>query len=121
MTVLTYLLVLYMVIDIVLIGMSMDAKLKITEADVVYVGGELGVPVKIKTEEITYVGTSEYVPKVLEYSLECAKVKRDIKGQGILENLVLVLPVIMLLLISGILIDRHMPVKNQVEVGNDRH
>ena len=114
--VLTYLLVLYMVIDIVPIGMSMDTKLKITEGDVVYVGDGLGVPVKIQTEEITYVGNSEYVPKVLDYSLECMKVKRDIKGQGVRENFILVLPVIILLLITGVLIDRHLPVKQQIEV-----
>jgi hypothetical protein len=96
--------------------MSMDVKLKITDSDIVYVGDELGVPVKIETEAITYVGNSEYVRDVLDYSLECAKVKRDIKGQGIRENFILVLPVILLLIITGVLIDRHLPVKHQVEV-----
>ena len=94
----------------------MDAKLKITESDVVYMGDNFHIPVRIETEAISYTGNSEYVREVLDYSLECVKVKKDIKGQGVKENFILVLPVIILLLITGILIDRHLPVKQQVEV-----
>ncbi len=93
----------------------MDTKLKITGSDVVYMGDNFHTPVRIETEAITYTGNSEYVREVLDYSLECVKVKRDIKGQGIKENFILVLPVVLSLLITGILIDRHLPVKHQVE------
>jgi len=94
----------------------MNVKLKIADSDVVYVGDEFHIPVRIKTEAISYTGNSEYTQEILNYSLECEKVKRDIKGQGIRENFILVLPVIILLLITGVIIDRHLPVKQQVEV-----
>ena len=94
----------------------MDVKLKITDSDVVYVGDEFHIPVRIETEAISYTGNSEYIREVLDYSLECVKVKRDIKGQGIRENFILVLPAIILLLITGVIIDRHLSVKQQVEV-----
>ena len=94
----------------------MDVKLKITDSDVVYVGDEFHIPVRIETEAISYTGNSEYVREILDYSLAAVKVKKDIKGQGVKENFILVLPAIILLLITGVIIDRHLSVKQQVEV-----
>lgn len=99
----------------------MDVKLKITDSEVDYAGDEFHIPVRIETEAISYTGNSEYTREVLDYSLECMKVKRDIKEQGTRENFVLVLPMILLLIITGVLIDRHLPAKHQVEVVNDRN
>lgn len=76
-------------------------RVKINKDVIAYEGDAYHSPIVLKVGNISYTGTPDYVPEILKQAVSLKKLEVESGNITLKENLVLMLPVLLLILVVG--------------------